>query len=116
VKLGDKVAFDKYIEKASYGADKETTIEFFKLANLAFKEDNTYRVGVHGICCPWYGHKLESPKVGVLCGMRNIFTKVGSYWEGVPSPEKPFQVYLVATKMNGFYRVPKDWVKEAGGM
>jgi len=110
MKLGDKVKFQKYIAKTSYQPDKETTEQFANDFGLELKEYPEYSNGFKIVRCPWYGFKLENQREGIICGLRTINGYVNYNWDDGVDKGIPIQVYLIADKLNGFYRVPKQWI------
>ncbi len=110
MKLGDKVKIQRYIAKSSYQPDKETTKKFAEDHGLEFKEDTSYINGYKIPYCPWYGFRLEEETEGIICGTRTIKGYVTYDWEDGVEQGAPIQVYLVATKLSGFYRVPAKWL------
>jgi hypothetical protein len=111
LKLGDRVKFSKYLSKQTWYADKETSKEFCDIAGIKFVESNLYKVGGHIPMCSWFGHKLENKLEGIICGCRNIGVKVHTDEFQCDGIEKTFKVYLIATNMRGFHRVPLEWIE-----
>ncbi|MBW2084463.1 MAG: hypothetical protein JRI54_00305 [Deltaproteobacteria bacterium] len=87
MKLGDKVRFSKELVKRKSGRKQRGWVEWR------------------------HGDKLA----GVICGVRTIW-KDGEWVDNHTfCPEHPQKVYLVATDLHGFHRVPKEWLERAPG-
>jgi len=100
MELGDKVTFDRYVKRNNASVvlsddDIELPYELIRIDEIS----------------------LPEPITGIICGKRRVvksttFSFGDFYSDGYHQESKEIQVYLVATRMDGFYRVPVEWVKE----
>lgn len=111
MKLGDKVKFQKALTSSKWHVDwdREESIKFAKENGIYFRESNEYKAGVF-IKSKWKVKKFESIQEGMVCGVRTIDIS-GSldYEDGWVFGLKK-KVYLVATNMTGFLRVPEEFI------
>ena len=107
MKLGDKVEFNVSLKRTNMpGYDLEELTPEQK----EFLEENNCLVYRR-----WQERKHDT-KQGIICGKRKITTKVileeveDPYrgWHLFPSISKEKTIYLVATGLNGFYRVKEQ--------
>jgi hypothetical protein len=109
--LGSLVNFDKYLAKSTYCANKEVTQEFAKMYGLDFVESSSC---INGFFIPrtkLKGFKLDTKRVGIVCGKRSLGADIYSdegYCDGI---NKRIPVYLIANNLRGFYRVPEQWLE-----
>lgn len=91
IKLGDRVMFSRelvFIKNFTYDKEEARALEF----------------------------KHPAEKTGVVCGVRTYPSKAILRFGG-DSPDQLEvtqyqQVYLVATDLRGFHRVPEEWIEE----
>lgn len=114
MKLGDKVKINRYIAKHWWDNDEEVTKQFAIDHDLKYRYDYSHyakKAFLKLDWCPWYGFKLKEAQEGIIVGVRTIKGYVNHDIDGkIRVQGKPIQVYLVATGMKGFYRVPKKWI------
>lgn len=98
MKLGDKITFNRYVKRNNASVDlHDDDIELpYELVRI---DEIT----------------LPGPLTGIICGKRKIvkstqFDFGDFYSDGYKQHNTEIQVYLVATRMDGFYRVPIEWV------
>lgn len=95
MELGQEVRFNKELKKGK---------------NLEYS-DNLYYEYKNGL--RWGTVEHEKELKGIVCGKRTISYRGWvdkDYGNFVTEEYK--QVYLVATNMKGFHRVPEEWIKE----
>lgn len=91
MKLGDKVKFDREL--------------IIRKNSRRWKEEERTRELKH-----------DMPLTGIICGVRTIVSKgileggIDESYYLVPTEYK--KVYLVATDLRGFHRVPEEWIIE----
>ena len=107
MKLGDKVEFSISLTK--------TNMPFYDLEELTPEQKKDLEEDGYLVYRRWQERKHET-KQGIICGKRKITTKVileeveDPYrgWHLFPSISKEETIYLVATGLNGFYRVKEQ--------
>lgn len=105
MKLGQKVRFQKELKKNEYwNVDKEETEKFRESKGI----------GPDGLL-HWQVRKHETVLEGIVCGKRVI--SLNGYYdgEGYYDFRKRLNIYLVATNMSGFHRVPEEWLEVVEG-
>ena len=111
MKLGDKVKFNKSFTSSRWHADwdKEESIKFAKENRIFIREGSEYINGVF-IRSKWKVKKFKDVQEGMVCGVRSIdISGYLGYEEGWMFGAKK-KVYLVATNLTGFWRVPEEFI------
>lgn len=111
MRLGDKVRFKKALTSSRWCTDwdKEESIKFAKENNVAVHESSEYVNGVF-IGSKWRVRKFEDVQEGMLCGVRNVDINGIFNWEDGYSFSDRKKVYLIATNLKGFWRVPEEFI------
>lgn len=111
MKLGDKIKFQKVLTSSRWHADwdKEESIKFAKENGIYVKEGKEYTNGVF-IKSKWKVKKFKDTQEGMICGVRNIDISGSLDYEDGWVFGLRKKVYLVATNMTGFLRVPEEFI------
>lgn len=60
----------------------------------------------------WTEFKYDRPLEGIVCGKRRIARYGELEYDYTLSIEEYQQVYLIATDLRGFHRVPEEWIEK----
>lgn len=109
--LGDKVKFQKELKKG-INLNTEDTLEFVKNANIRSEKELERRISRHPFCsyANWGVWDNEKVIEGIYCGKRMIDMTGKADYEGFYEFGTKIVVYLIATNVMGFHRVPKEFI------
>ena len=109
--LGDKVKFRKELRKG-INLKTDETLEFVKVTKIRNEIDLQKRINnpVYYSYANWGVWDNEKVIEGVYCGKRMIDMTGKADYEGFYEFGTKIVVYLIATNVMGFHRVPKEFI------
>lgn len=112
MKLGQKVIFQKELKKKCNISESETLEFLGSVGAISPRNLEKIRKGAKYLLPNWGIYDNKKHLKGIIAGVRNIdITGSMDYEDGYIHGNK-LKVYLIATNLRGFHRVPDDFILE----
>lgn len=110
MKLGQKVLFRKELKKRCNISSKETLEFLGSVGAISPWKLKKIKKGARYLLPNWGIYDNKKHLEGIIVGVRNIdITGTMDYEDGYIQGNK-LKVYLIATNLRGFHRVPKHFI------